>query len=136
MHCFHRSGDSQQRAAGNRDNRSVSEFYRSGGATRDVPLHRPGEEADRGFHDAGLEGFLLRLLALALEVVEVGLAEPAPQDLDVELDVLVPVGLQGPEHVRPDGVSFGATEAVVFPQVGQQAIRNLGLGVDGLRPPV
>ena len=85
-------------------------------------LLRLFEKAGGGFHNTGLEPPALLLGVLLLKVMEVGHAEPAADGVDVEIDVLTPLFVKRTKKKRPDSASFGTTEPLQFPDVGQEVL--------------
>src|SRR4051812_20150453 len=87
---------------------------------------RFAEEADSGLEDAVLEGRGGLGFDFLVHVVQVRPAEAASQQLGVEADVPLPLGVEGAEKVPAEGGSLRAGEALGFPDLRERAGQGLG----------
>ena len=70
-------------------------------------------------HDPSAKLLALALVALGLEVFEVGSAEFTAERVDMEIDVIVPFVVKSPQQMRSDRASFRATRPLKFPDFRQ-----------------
>ena len=72
---------------------------------------------------------VVALLVLAFEVIQIGAAGVAAEGVEMEVDILAPLFVQGPQQAGADGAALGATETLRLPHFRQQVFKFRGLRI-------